>query len=75
MSYILEKLVKILDELEDVPGVQATSIQSYIPPDAPDEQPDEDMQDADQNTEARAALENKMHEAEFYDSNITALPM
>jgi histone deacetylase 1/2 len=67
LAEILQKLTDILDGLENVPGLAATSLQDGIPPDAPDADPDEDMEDADQNTEAKAAFEKKMHEAEFFD--------
>jgi histone deacetylase 1/2 len=71
LAMILKQLTGILDGLENVPGLQATSLQEGIPPDAPDVEQDEDMEDADKSTEAKFALENKMHEAEFYDPAIT----
>jgi len=42
--------------LESVPGIQATTIQSYNAPDAPDAQVDEDMEDPNSNTEMKFAI-------------------
>lgn len=66
---VMEKLTTILNELENVPGVQATSaIQDAIPPDMPvSGDDDEDMAAMDENTETKAALEKIMHEAEYYE--------
>lgn len=50
-----------------MPGVQASSLQSNQTVDVPDVEEDEDLQDADRNTEAKAALERKVHDDEFYD--------
>ncbi|GBG32289.1 Histone deacetylase [Hondaea fermentalgiana] len=67
LKRILESVCNVLDNLEHVPGVQATSLQSAQAPDHAEPEEDEDMQDADKNTEARAAFEQTVHEAEFFD--------
>jgi len=64
---ILEKLNNILNGLENVPGIQATTLQSAQAPDTEFKEPDEDMEDPDVNTEAKAAMERKQHAAEFED--------
>mmetsp|Transcript_17177 Transcript_17177/g.37538 ORF Transcript_17177/g.37538 Transcript_17177/m.37538 type:complete len:405 (+) Transcript_17177:139-1353(+) len=68
MKGILEKLTGILDGLESVPGLQATGLQDVHAPDAPDAEADEDMEDADQNTEEKTTIDRVVHEAEFYDT-------
>lgn len=50
---ILEKLHNMLDGLENVPGLQATTIQSLQPPDS--KVADEEKMDVDENTERKAA--------------------
>lgn len=67
LQKIYQTIAQRLESLEHVPGLQATSLQSAQPPDSVDPEADEDMEDADRNTEAKAAIEQRMHEAEFFD--------
>jgi len=74
---ILEKLHNVLNGLENVPGIQATSIQSSIAPDAPSlttgdssskmEVDEIANQNPDKNTEAESAIVAPVHAAEYID--------
>jgi len=70
LADVLQKLMRILDELENVPGLQATSLQSSSnnASGGPEMDTADDLfNNPDRNTEAKAALEQRMHEAEFYE--------
>mmetsp|Transcript_23268 Transcript_23268/g.41152 ORF Transcript_23268/g.41152 Transcript_23268/m.41152 type:complete len:440 (+) Transcript_23268:137-1456(+) len=74
LSGILEKLTGILDGLENVPGLTDASLPGSQRVDLR-ENVDDGAEDAemdttyvDRNTEAKAALERRMHEAEYFDS-------
>lgn len=67
----------MLNGLESVPGIQATSIQSAIAPDAPSMTTGEEgskmdvdevaQNDPDKNTEAAAAIAAPVHQAEYME--------
>lgn len=70
---IVEKLHNVLDGLESVPGIQATSLQSALPPPNATGEDDEkskqaDAADPDVNTEASVTEGRAEHPAEFYDT-------
>jgi histone deacetylase 1/2 len=65
---ILEKLTNVLDNLESVPGIQATTLDSAHAPDAPDvtmTQLDADEENPDQRTEKGAGEAKRQHVGEF----------